>query len=65
MGIFDAARSGQFGRMAACLAALGLALALVWGVYHGRRSKLARNPQAYPKIQPIDPPEEGFFTVRR
>jgi hypothetical protein len=49
------------GRVVACVAVLGLA-ALFWGVYRERPNKLAPEPQDRPKIQTIDPPEDGFFT---
>ncbi len=53
---------GKLGRMVACVAALELASALVGSVAQSGSGKQEVAWQAYPKIQAIDPPEDGFFT---
>jgi hypothetical protein len=49
-------------RFAVFAAGLSLIAALVWDVYRERPYELASDPPTYPKIQAINPPENGFFT---
>lgn len=52
----------QFARIGACVATAGLGAALLWGMAHGRHDRPQAELHGHPKIQVIDPPEDGFFT---